>query len=103
MHMRWRLASSTMLHVNPNTSEWTGDECAHCLCTKKSVPRTGSFGNELPSLSGTLYSGSAQRSIPNGTARIAHVADDVTSSQTSGHLAKYRTISRYGCRTHVTS
>ena len=24
----------------PNaTSEWTGDECAHCLCTKKSVPR----------------------------------------------------------------
>eukprot|EP00966_Prymnesium_polylepis_P217595 5036009-Prymnesium_polylepis.1 len=44
----------------------------------------------------------AQRSIPNGTAGIAHVADDVTSSQTSGHLAQFRKISRYGYRTHVT-
>jgi hypothetical protein len=58
---------------------------------------TGSFGNELPSLS------SAQRSIPNGTAGATHVADDVTSSQTTGHLAQSRKISRYGYRTHVTS
>ena len=58
---------------------------------------TGSFGNELPSLS------SAQRSFPSGTASITHVADDVTSSQTSGHLAQSRAISRYGYRTHVSS
>ena len=29
----------------PNaTSEWTGDERAHCLCTKTSVPRTATLG-----------------------------------------------------------
>eukprot|EP00966_Prymnesium_polylepis_P206278 4779819-Prymnesium_polylepis.2 len=42
-----------------------------------------SFGNELPSLS------SGQRSIPNGTADITHVADDVTSSQASITNAKW--------------